>query len=617
MSYLLRLFFRILILPWIRLNYRVRRIGAHHVPDYGGVLLIPNHVSYIDAFVVYLACPRPVRFVIADHFMDNKSLAWFLRLFQAIPIDRSKPRDAITKTVDALNQGDVVCLFAEGGLTRSGLMNDLKKGFQLIAKRSDCPVIPCYMDGLFYSIFSFERGTLIKKWPKKIPCPVQIAFGEPIDPGEASMERVFERMLDASVESFGARRRFENSLDSTIIRSLKKNRRAELTYEYAREPRRWKRGEFLGIAMAIARRWINNPPDSRDRIGILLPPGPTPAVINLGLFLSGKIPVNLPFDLSPYEIEKLARKMERLSIRTVITSKTFMPHLIDFWRGDEGRFIDIKTEMVAPGSFTLSLERLFAFWEPAWLTEWRLEIKQRDKDREAIGLVPDPNEDPVFVKASQVYRNAVQMMSGDYVREGDTILSEIPLNEAAGQMLQLWVPILNEGRTVGRGFSGRKDDQLLKALAEGQKVDLIAGNLEFYQVVDKELDLPGIRCGMIFDKQADALEIEVREEFLKLPLAWCWEFAGRIVALSLPPEKDRPEHHLPQMCRTRGSVGRFLPGIGAKVTDDGLFLRFDPCAVTKEMAQANEHPEPEWIPVKYGPKIDERGFLFLNPEEVE
>ncbi len=614
MSYSLRLFFRCLFLPWIRLIYRVRRSGEHHVPAYGGALLIPNHVSFIDAFVIYVASPRPLRFIIADHFVEVKTIGWFLRIFEVIPIDRTNPRDAITKSVDALSQGHVVCLFAEGGLTRSGLVNDLKKGFQVIAKRAQCPVIPCYMDGLFYSIFSFERGTYIKKWPRKVPCPVQVVFGRPIVPEEATIPRVFEGILDASVEAFGMRRCFDQNLEAAVIRGLKKKKGKNLTYEYAKEPRRWKRAEFLGLATAIARRWMHSPPDDRDRIGILLPPGPTPGVITLGLFLAGKVPVNLPFDLSPYEVEKVAETMDGLGIRTVITSKAFMPHLVDFWRGEEGRFIDIRTELMAPGGITLNLERMFAFLEPTWMTLWRLELRQRDRNREAIGLFSDAREAPAFLTSSEVHRNAVQLMSGSFIRDEDTILSEIPLNRAAGQMLQLWVPILNRGRSVSRGFSARKEDALLRALAEGQKVNVLAGDLPFYQGIEKPLELSGLRVGMVFDRRADSIEIEIREDFLHLPLAHCWEFAGRIVTVSLPPEVGAPPHHLPQMCRARGSVGRFLPGIGARVTKDGLLLRFEPSLTTGKVRDLANRPNPEstWIPAGYSPYIDDKGFLFLE-----
>lgn len=602
MSYLARLFFRILLLPWFRIFYRVRTIGTQNVPAYGGVLMLPNHITYIDSFIYYLASPRPLRYVVVDKYMKNPAFGWFLKLFRAIPIDPTKPRDAINKSIEALKKGDVVCLFPEGGLTRSGVINDLKKGCELIARRADCPVVPVYTDGLWESIFSFERGKYIKKWPRKVPCPTQVCFGEVIPPEEVTTSKIFEGMLAASVDAFGARRCFQENLETAVIHALKKGKRENFSFEYAQNPRRWSRAEYLGMAMAIARRWINSPPDSNQRIGILLPPGPFPAVINLGLFLAGKTPVSLPFNLRPDEVEKLAMRMEEHDIRTVITAKAFMPHLIDFWRGDEGRFIDMHTELTSPGRMVLSQEKFFSKFEPAWFTMWRLEIKRRDRNREAIGLIESPEEDAVFLSSVELYRNAIQVLSADFVKERDTILSEAPMNSIVGQLMQIWIPILNRSRTVCRAYSVREDSQLLRAIAESQEADLMVGDMIFYNEIDRVFDLPKLRYGMVFDEDADTEHIESREQEIKIPLAKCWSCRGHIVTMGRPPVVDPPDK-VPMMTRKKNTAGRFLPGTAAKVEDGELLLRFNSYADPTDV---------EWISAGHGPFIDDEGFLNLG-----
>ena len=118
MKSLARAFFYYAFGPFIWLIYRMKRIGTENVPRTGGVLLLSNHVSYIDSFIIYLTCPRPVRFVILEDYMKVKPIAWFLRLFGAIPIRPEKAKEALVRTAAALAEGDVVCLFPEGGLTR-------------------------------------------------------------------------------------------------------------------------------------------------------------------------------------------------------------------------------------------------------------------------------------------------------------------------------------------------------------------------------------------------------------------------------------------------------------------------------------------------------------------
>ena len=85
MNALLRGFFRLLLLPLIRLIYRIRVSDATNVPAHGGVLLIANHVTYVDSFIIYASCPRPVRFVIVSHYMSSKPVAWFFAVVQCDP----------------------------------------------------------------------------------------------------------------------------------------------------------------------------------------------------------------------------------------------------------------------------------------------------------------------------------------------------------------------------------------------------------------------------------------------------------------------------------------------------------------------------------------------------
>ena len=425
MKILVRFIFRCLFLPVVWILYRIRRVGTYRVPAYGGVLLVSNHVSYIDSFIIYLTCPRPVRFVVLENYTKKRVIAWFLYLFGAIPIRPEKSREAIMRTIAALEAGDVVCLFPEGGLTRLGVTLGFKKGFELIVRKAGCPVVPVYMDGLWDSIFSFERGRYFRKWPRSFPCHLQVAYGEAIAADEVSLDRVTVAVKEASVEAFDQRWDFGQTLEVAMIRALKRNRRGTVFAEYGRNGgREWSRAYTLGLATAMARRWMNHPRDPGDRIGILLPPGPMSSVINLGLFLAGKTPVNLPFTIDQRETEALAKRIAPLGIRTVITSRAFMPHLIDFWQGDEGVFIDLKAVISAPGSAMASFERIRAYLEPTWLTCWRLDLNGRSKEREAVGLVPGPGVAPVFLNSTALFQNAVRILSANFVLPTDVIFTE-------------------------------------------------------------------------------------------------------------------------------------------------------------------------------------------------
>jgi hypothetical protein len=129
----------------------------------------------------------------------------FLRLFDTVPISSSRAKDAIRTVAQALKDGEVVCLFPEGQLTRLGLVNEIRKGFELMVRQADVPVVPVYQDGLWGSVFSHEGRGMFKKLPKRLRYPVRIHFGEPIPAREAKTERVREAMLALGSEAFCAR----------------------------------------------------------------------------------------------------------------------------------------------------------------------------------------------------------------------------------------------------------------------------------------------------------------------------------------------------------------------------------------------------------------------------
>lgn len=607
MSTLARLFFRGLFAPLVWLLYRMRRTGLERVPRYGGVLLLSNHVSYIDSFIIYLASPRPVRFVVLEKYTGVRAIAWFMRLFGAIPIRPEKAKEAISRTIEALQEGDVVCLFPEGGLTQLGVTAEFKKGFELIVRKAGTPVVPVYMDGLWQSIFSFERGRYFKKWPRQFPCPLQVAFGNSIPAEEATVETVRTAIWEMSGEAFAMRRDFDEPLECALIRSLKCRLRRTLFAEYGKNGgREWSRAYTLGLATAMARRWMNHPSEPGDRIGILLPPGPMSSVINLGLFLAGKTPVNLPFTIDQRETEALANVIAPLGIRTVITSRAFMPHLIDFWQGDEGVFIDLKAVISPPGSLMAMFERVRAFIEPTWLTCWRLDLTKRDPSREAVGIVTRPGEAADFLSATALFRNARRVISANFLQPDDVLFTEDYLSSPEGLLLGCWVPALGRGSAVSRSFSMREDfDMLEKAVLE-QGVTLIAGSGKFFKAINNPIGVRSVKYGILFGP-ANQWDIADWEKMLDLPLARAWSHGGQIVSMSRPdPDYGDIVIHLAQRGRDPKSVGRLLPGFAAKIEDGRLRLNFF------------NSPDRggQWIAGPKGAEIAPDGLIYLRDVDL-
>ncbi|MEJ6567567.1 MAG: MFS transporter [Akkermansiaceae bacterium] len=198
-------FVRLLGLGIFKSFYRIRMIGEEKIPEKGGVLLVANHLTYIDAIVLSAACPRPIRFLMFDTCFDRKIIGKAVRLFETVPVSPTKAKEAIRVAKEALEEGDVVCIFPEGQLSRTGGLSEIKRGFEVIARKAKCPVVAAYMDGLWGSMWSFEGGKFLKKGPRKVPYGITVAYGEAQDVSELGGPKLAEEFHRLSTQTVAAR----------------------------------------------------------------------------------------------------------------------------------------------------------------------------------------------------------------------------------------------------------------------------------------------------------------------------------------------------------------------------------------------------------------------------
>jgi acyl-[acyl-carrier-protein]-phospholipid O-acyltransferase/long-chain-fatty-acid--[acyl-carrier-protein] ligase len=223
---------RLIGLAVIRTIYRIKVSGTLNVPEEEGVLLLPNHVTFADAFYLTAACPRRVRFVMDETFIANFWVRRFTEIFHTVNIARDNPREAIRLTIEALKEGHVVCLFPEGQITRTGTLLTLERGFELIARRANCPLIPVWVDGSWESIFSYERGPGFRKKPYRLPHPLGIAFGDPLA-GENIGQRTLQHALLKSSAAALAGRFPDRQTSSIVINAHQLGQTSALTRRQA------------------------------------------------------------------------------------------------------------------------------------------------------------------------------------------------------------------------------------------------------------------------------------------------------------------------------------------------------------------------------------------------
>ena len=164
-----------------RTVYRIRVDGRDNIPAKGGALFVCNHLSQADAMFLLASTDRDIRFIMFKGIYDLPWIKPFARILKAIPISSElRPREmihALQEASEAIKNGEVVCIFAEGQITRLGHTLPFRRGFERIMKDVEAPIIPVALDGVWGSIFSFQKGRFLWKMPRRIPYPVTVNYG--------------------------------------------------------------------------------------------------------------------------------------------------------------------------------------------------------------------------------------------------------------------------------------------------------------------------------------------------------------------------------------------------------------------------------------------------------
>ncbi|MBB2932324.1 MFS transporter [Paraburkholderia silvatlantica] len=202
--------FLLRFVAWVLVHtvYRVRLVHTERIPPEGAAVLVCNHVSYVDAIVIMAESPRPIRFVMDQQIFRSPFLGWVFRHARAIPIapaheDPAALDAAYDACAAALAEGDLVCIFPEGKLTRTGDMNPFRHGVTEILRRTPVPVVPMALRGLWGSAFSrFAASGQEHPRRRGLTSRLTLAVGEPIAAADATLELLQETVAELR----GARR---------------------------------------------------------------------------------------------------------------------------------------------------------------------------------------------------------------------------------------------------------------------------------------------------------------------------------------------------------------------------------------------------------------------------
>jgi 1-acyl-sn-glycerol-3-phosphate acyltransferase len=184
-----------------RCIYRFRVRGDEHIPLEGPAILVCNHVSFVDALLLMAASPRPIRFIMDHRIFATPLLGTLFRLAKAIPIAPQKEDAAIyerdfLEARKVLDEGDLLGLFPEGGITRDGELQPFKGGIMKLLETHPVPVVPIALQNLWGSYFSRVEGgkAMARPFRRGLWSRVGLVAGEAVAPAAVSPEALHTRV---------------------------------------------------------------------------------------------------------------------------------------------------------------------------------------------------------------------------------------------------------------------------------------------------------------------------------------------------------------------------------------------------------------------------------------
>lgn len=555
----------IITLAISRIFYRVTSLHSERIPK-GGALLVANHVSYIDAIVISIASPRPVRFLAYSAFFKTPIMGPLLRAFGAIPVDSKRAKDAIRAAAEVIRSGELVCIFPEGELTRTGALMGIRHGYELIARHAACQIIPVITDGLWSSIFSYERERYFFKRPKKLPVQIRVAFGEPRKelPGD-ELRKEFSHL---SAEAFALRPAFSTSLQEAFFQQLRRHPAKIYLADHAMNGRKLNGFQLLGASLAMGRH-LKRTTQGQERIGVILPPGIAGTIVNLGILFAGKIPVNL----NPTAGAAAANHcLSTAGVKTVLSVPAYQKKFASFPWPDHT--LDASREIAGLSKASIVMNAVISLLPPPL---GRMLI-EKPKTSAFLLFTRGSSGLPKGVELTNrnILGNVTQINETGLLKEDDVLLSCLPLFHCFGLILGFALPLLT-GRKVATTASPFEYDAIGKA-AETEKATILAATPTFVKGYLRKIPKEKFHALRFVIAGAEKLPESLYaacEEKYGVPILEGYGLTETSPALSLNQldviqkgagaDSEQKGHEL-------GTVGRMLPGISYKILDPATNL---------------------------------------------
>ena len=564
-----------------RTIYRIHVVGRDNIPAKGGALFVCNHVSFVDAMLLLASTDRQVRFIVYKGIYELPYFKPFARILGMIPISsEQRPREMIKSlraASDGIRAGDVICIFAEGQITRIGQLLPFRRGFARIMKDVDAPIVPIGLDGVWGSIFSYKRGRFLWKIPRRHQYPVTVNYGNPL-PSSATPFEVRQSVQELLGEAWQYRKGRMRPLHRSLVRTARWHP-LRFAMADAQNPK-VRFGAVLARSVFLGRRLRHVWADQK-MVGILLPPSVPGALVNYAAMLSGRMPVNLNYTLSN---EALATCIGQCGITKVITSRAFLDKVklrvpceaicLEDVVGSGTSRKGSDSEPLAERPPT-AFEKLTALFMAGLLPVGMLERALGRGSKIALddlatvifssGSTGDPKG--VMLSHYNIGSNIEQIEQVFGLNRHDRVLGILPFFHSFGFTVALYMPaVLGVGVVY---HPNPLDGKTIGQLVCDFRVTFLASTPTFLQIYMRSCtpeQFGGLRVAMTgAEKLPDRLATAFEERFGIRPLEGygCTECAPVVAVNTL----DFRSAGYRQIGAKRGKIGHPLPGVSVRIVD--------------------------------------------------
>jgi acyl-[acyl-carrier-protein]-phospholipid O-acyltransferase/long-chain-fatty-acid--[acyl-carrier-protein] ligase len=567
-------FLRLVAYPFANCIYKIKAVGRQNVPIEGPVLLVANHVSFVDAILIAMANQRLVRFMMLRSYYELPIAHRLFKAMGCIPVSSGDGPKALlasfARAQEYIRGGEAVCIFAEGGISRHGQMQRFCKGFERLVDGLEVPIVPVHLDRVWGSLFSFSEGKLLLKRPRRIPYPVTVSFGKPL-PSTTSAFAVRQAILELGAEAFGHRLADSPPLPIAFVRAAKRRPFGGGISDST--------GTKLGglqtlVGAHLLGRALGRMLEGEERVGVLIPPSVPGALANFGLSLEGKVPINLNYTASKEVVDACLAKA---GVKTVVTSRRIAEKL-----GWEPAGRKIYLEDVAPaisGASKALTAAVFLLTPCALLERLVFARAQGGLDRLATIMFTSGSTGVpkgVMLTHANVLSNIHAVAQVYPLGVEDCMLGVLPFFHAFGFTATLWLPQCL-GMSATYHFTPL-DARVIGSLVQKRRATILIGTPTFLLTWMRRVEPAQFKSMRFFVAGAEKLRDELAKAFQEkygLPVLEGYGATelSPVAAVNIP-DIDWPGNR--QIGTKRGTVGRPLPGVFMKVVDPGTGKELGP-----------------------------------------